>query len=73
MRFGFTHTLVASPKLNQVELIRAYWKQHELPNVYPTGYCQLSEAAAPYVACARAHDSSPPSDGRLFYGQYDLY
>ena len=30
MRFGSRDTLVTSPKLNPVEFIRAYWKQHEL-------------------------------------------
>jgi len=28
-----------------VEFIWAYWKQHELPNVCPKDYHQLSEAA----------------------------
>jgi transposase len=34
-----------APELNPVEYIWAYWKQHELPNVCPKDYWQLSEAA----------------------------
>src|SRR5690348_18472980 len=34
-----------APELNPVEYIWGYWKQHELPNVCPTAYWQLSEAA----------------------------
>ena len=34
-----------APELNPVEFIWAYWKQHELPNVCPKDYHQLSEAA----------------------------
>ena len=34
-----------APELNPVEYIWGYWKQHELPNVCPTDYWQLSEAA----------------------------
>lgn len=33
-----------APELNPVEYIWAYWKQHELPNVCPKDYWQLSEA-----------------------------
>ena len=32
-------------ELNPVEYIWAYWKQHELPNVCPKDYWQLSEGA----------------------------
>jgi transposase len=34
-----------APELNPVEYIWAHWKQHELPNVCPKDYWQLSEAA----------------------------
>lgn len=34
-----------APELNPVEFIWAHWKQHELPNVCPQDYYQLSEAA----------------------------
>lgn len=34
-----------APELNPVEYIWGYWKQHELPNVCPRDYGQLSEAA----------------------------
>lgn len=34
-----------APELNPVEYIWAYWKQHELPNVCPKDYWQLSEGA----------------------------
>ncbi len=34
-----------APELNPVEFIWAYWKQHELPNVCPQNYSQLSETA----------------------------
>src|SRR5437870_7012991 len=34
-----------APELNPAEYIWAYWTQHELPNVCPKDYWQLSEAA----------------------------
>lgn len=34
-----------APELNPVESIWAYWKHHELPNVCPKDYWQLSEGA----------------------------
>ncbi len=34
-----------APELNPVEYIWASWKQHELPNVCPKDYWQLSEGA----------------------------
>src|SRR5580700_1301009 len=34
-----------APELNPVEYIWGYWKQHELPNVCPKDFWQLSEAA----------------------------
>jgi transposase len=34
-----------APELNPVEYIWSHWKQHELPNVCPKDYWQLSEAA----------------------------
>jgi transposase len=34
-----------APELNPVEYIWGHWKQHELPNVCPKDYWQLSEAA----------------------------
>jgi transposase len=34
-----------APELNPVEYIWGYWKQHELPNVCPKDYWQLTEAA----------------------------
>ena len=34
-----------APELNPVEYIWAYWKQHELPNVCPQDYGQLTETA----------------------------
>jgi transposase len=34
-----------APELNPVEYIWSYWKQHELPNVCPKDYWQLSEGA----------------------------
>ena len=33
-----------APELNPVEYLWAYWKQHELPNVCPKDYGELSEA-----------------------------
>lgn len=34
-----------APELNPVEYIWAHWKQHELPNVCPKDYWELSERA----------------------------
>jgi len=34
-----------APELNPVEYIWAHWQQHELPNVCPKDYWQLSEGA----------------------------
>ena len=34
-----------APELNPVEHIWGHWKQHELPNVCPQDYWELSEAA----------------------------
>ncbi len=34
-----------APELNPVEYIWAYWKQHELPNVCPKTYWELSAVA----------------------------
>ena len=34
-----------APELNPVEYLWAYWKQHELPNVCPKDYGELSERA----------------------------
>lgn len=34
-----------APELNPVEYIWGYWKQHELPNVCPKDYWNLSETA----------------------------
>ena len=34
-----------APELNPVEYIWAYWKQHELPNVCPKDYGELSRRA----------------------------
>lgn len=34
-----------APELNPVEYIWAYWKQHELPNVCPTDFWNLTEQA----------------------------
>jgi hypothetical protein len=31
--------------INPVEYLRGYWKQHELPNVCPQDYWQLSASA----------------------------
>lgn len=45
---GWIHTAYLppyAPELNPVEFIWAHWKQHELPNVCPQDYYQLSEAA----------------------------
>ena len=45
---GWIHTEYLppyAPELNPVEFIWAHWKQHELPNVCPKDYYQLSEAA----------------------------
>ena len=36
-----------APELNPVEYIWAYWKQHELPNVCPKDYEELSRRARP--------------------------
>lgn len=33
-----------APELNPVEYIWAHWKQHELPNLCPADYAQLSLA-----------------------------
>jgi transposase len=45
---GWIHTAYLppyAPELNPVEFIWAHWKQHELPNVCPQDYYQLSAAA----------------------------
>ena len=34
-----------APELNPVEYIWSYWKQHELPNVCPKDYGELSRRA----------------------------
>ena len=34
-----------APELNPVEYLWGYWKQHELPNLCPQDYWQLSEHA----------------------------
>ena len=34
-----------APELNPAEYIWGYWKQHELPNVCPKSYWELSEGA----------------------------
>ena len=34
-----------APELNPVEYIRAYWKQHTLPNVCPKDFWSLNETA----------------------------
>jgi transposase len=34
-----------APELNPVEYVWAYWKQHELPNVCPKDYADLSQTA----------------------------
>ena len=34
-----------APELNPVEYIWGYWKQHELPNMCPKDYWQLSQQA----------------------------
>ncbi len=34
-----------APELNPVEYLWGYWKQHELPNVCPKNYWELSEGA----------------------------
>ena len=34
-----------APELNPVEYIWGHWKQHELPNICPEDYWQLSQAA----------------------------
>jgi transposase len=34
-----------APELNPIEYIWAHWKQHELPNVCPRDFWQLSQAA----------------------------
>lgn len=39
------HLPAYAPELNPVEYIWAYWKQHELPNVCPRDYWQLTETA----------------------------
>ena len=36
-----------APELNPVEYIWAYWKQHELPNVCPRDYGELSRRVRP--------------------------
>ena len=39
------HLTAYAPELNPVEYIWAYWKQHELPNVCPKDYGELSRRA----------------------------
>ena len=42
-----------APELNPVEYVWAYWKQHELPNVCPKDYGDLSQDGSPHAApCA---------------------
>ena len=40
-----------APELNPVEYIWAYWKQHELPNVCPKDYEQLSRRVRRALRC----------------------
>lgn len=42
-----------APELNPVEYIWAHWKQHELPNVCPADYAQLSAAGRRTLARMR--------------------
>ena len=39
------HSKPHAPELNPVEYIWPYWKQHELPNVCPKDYGELSRRA----------------------------
>jgi len=52
------------PELNPVEYIWGYWKQHELPNLCPADYGQLSHAARGTPHSGPYAPSSPP-DRRL--------
>ncbi len=44
-----------APALNPVEYLWAYWKQHELPNVCPKDYGELSERPAKHYAACTAN------------------
>jgi transposase len=63
-----------APELNPVECIWGYWKQHELPNVCPKDYWQLSEAARRTLRRMRRRPRLLPASGsNLLCGQNDLY
>jgi hypothetical protein len=49
-----------APELNPVEYIWAYWKQHELPNMCPKDYWQLSEGARGTLRRMRRRQASHP-------------
>ena len=52
------HLPSCAPELNPVEYIRACWKQHELPNVCPKDYGELSRRAR---RALRRMQPKPPS------------
>jgi len=56
-----------APELNPVEFIWAHWKQHELPNVCPQDYYQLSAAARRTLRRMRRR---PPADHRLLAASF---
>jgi hypothetical protein len=53
-------------KLNPVEFIRPYWKQHELLNSAPETTTNSVRRAGPYAACAAVRDAIAA------FGQNDL-
>ncbi len=57
-----------APELNPVEYAWAYWKQHQLPNVCPKDYWELSDTARRTLRSVRRRKRLIPS----FWKQADL-
>ena len=65
-----------APELNPVEYIWPCWKQHELPNVCPKDYGELSRgarrAAGRGAACNANRACSPPSGNSLLFASINF-
>src|SRR5438045_4684829 len=63
-----------APELNPVEYLWGHWKQHELPNVCPKDFWQLSEGARRTLrACGAAHGLSLPFGNSRLWLSTELY
>lgn len=49
-----------APELNPVEYVWGYWKHHELPNLCPKAFGELSHHRRRCVACAADDDAEHP-------------